>query len=164
MVTKINGTTGVDKVQNGVVTSSAFASGTTLDAYGFHAYRTSTVNVNNATIPWNATKIDTESGFNTSTGIYTIPKTGYWLFHLIITSATSQGAPLFSLNVNGVRVRDMIEGLSFGVNAERHASGIVYCTSGQAARIDVGIASFDVQGNSTGGEFHSSFMGFFIGN
>ena len=164
MVTKINGTTGIDKVQNGVVTSSSLASGVTLDAYGFHAYRTSTVNVNNATIPWNATKIDTESAFNTSTGIYTIPKTGYWLFHLIITSAGAQGAPLFALHVDGVRVRDMIEGLSFSTNTERHASGIVYCTSGQSARIDVGITAFDVQGNSTGGEFQSSFMGFFIGN
>ena len=165
-MTKVNGTTGIDKIQNGVVTldnlsSSANSSLTESKAFRVSLTTSPTVSSGNP-IVWNNVVNDTESAFNTSTGQYTIPTTGYWFFHLVITSASAQGTPYFYIALGGSRWRDLIESLSWTTNTERHASTLLYCTQGQVLTTCVNGTSFTVQGGDEG--YHSNWQGFYLGN
>lgn len=63
----------------------------------FHAFRNATLNVSSLTnIVWDAVIEDTESAYNDSNGIYTIPETGVYLFEISVTTVADQPAEFWA--------------------------------------------------------------------
>jgi len=109
----------------------------------------------------NVTGTNNGNHFNTSTGRFTAPVTGVYIFTVICTSAGSQNATYQFLGVNGTRYRDLFEGDAYITNSERNASTQVRLTANDVVDFRNG-GSFSVQGSGNG-NYYSAFMGVLLG-
>ena len=126
----------------------------------FSAYLTTTASVS-GTVVFNNTTYNNGNHFNTSTGKFTAPVAGVYLFTVIVTSAGTQGATHMFLAVNGSRTRDMFEGNSWITNTEIHASAHLQLAANDVVDFNTG-TTWSVQGNSNN-NYYSSFMGHLLG-
>lgn len=127
----------------------------------FIAYRTSNQTISNNFVSWTHTLVNTGSHFNTSTGKFTAPVSGLYWFNFILSSGSSQSLGYSYLDVNGTRVRDFLEAISFGVNTEFHASCIQPLNAGDIVGVVVAGATFTVEGGNE--QYQSRFEGYLIG-
>ena len=112
-------------------------------------------------VPFNNVTYNIGNHFNTSTGRFTAPVAGIYLFTVICTSGSSQNATYQFLGLNGNRHRDLFEGDSFNTNSERNASAHLNLSANDVVDFRNG-GSFSVQGNGNG-NYYSAFMGVLLG-
>ena len=112
-------------------------------------------------VPFNNTTYNIGNHYSTSTGRFTAPVAGVYLFHVICTSGSSQNATYQYLGKNGSRHRDLFEGDAYVTNSERNASAILSLSANDVIDFRNG-GSFSVQGNGNG-NYYSAFMGVLLG-
>jgi hypothetical protein len=127
---------------------------------GFSAWLTGNVAVNNDKVVWDATQWNYGNGFNTSTGQFTAPKKGRYLFIVRLTSNGVQSFNFGFLSVGGAgaRTRDMFEAntASFSTNGERVSSTILELEQGDIVDFRIN-GTFTPEG--TNENFYSLFQG-----
>jgi len=162
-------TTGLSaQVANVLLLSTAGTGRLTIDAngnttystnYKAHAYRSSTqaINTTTATIAFNATVIDPNSNFNTTTGVYTAPMTGNYLVTADVTAtSTTAGDRTLAVVKNGTAVTgysttgNISPALLATASLALHVSGLIALTANDLLRVDYTTGASDtVQPNTT---------------
>ena len=121
----------------------------------------STTSTGSGIVPFNNTTYNIGNHYSTSTGRFTAPVAGVYLFTVICTSGTSQNATYQFLGLNGNRHRDLFEGDAYVQNSERNASAHLKLSANDVVDFRNG-GSFSVQGSGNG-NYYSAFMGVLLG-
>ena len=104
----------------------------------FHAYNgPSNVNANND-IVFSLERFDIGSAYNTSNGIYTVPKTGYYHFHAVVYRQNSSADSYWGFFINGTqrseaRLKTDVTTSSAGYST-MPSSLYWYCSSGDEVK------------------------------
>ena len=126
----------------------------------FFAYNSTTF-TGTGIVPFNNTAYNIGNHYSTSTGRFTAPVAGVYLFHVICTSGSSQNQTYQFLGLNGNRHRDLFEGDNYVTNSERNASAILFLSANDVVDFRNG-GSFSVQGSGNP-NYYSAFMGVLLG-
>lgn len=125
--------------------------------YKLQAYRSTNQAVNNttATIIFDVASIDTNSNYNTGTGIYTVPVTGTYLIAVTVTTQTSNQPSIQVVNI--VRNGSPVTGASVAQGVSNNnrnqpitTVALVALTAGDSIRVDYTTDKSDtIQANHT---------------
>ena len=105
MPTQINGTTGVDKHQDGSVTQEDLAANVAGNGPAFIAYRSTTpqsITISPVTMVCDVEELDTANAYNTATGVFTAPIAGLYCFTAYAYFASSSYITKLTFIKNGV--------------------------------------------------------------
>ena len=136
MTTTINGDTGVSQCQPNSVSQDDLQSGVAGKGPAFRAKRTSAVTLTSgvsANVVYNSIVDDTDSAYDNSTGEFTAPVAGFYLFTATLSFSGTLTRALLDLVVpDGViRLNDITANLS---ETALSGSMVVYLDAGQKVR------------------------------
>ena len=126
MTVTINGSTGIDKVQDGTIVQADLATGVAGTGPAFSAYQSSgqTPSSNTWTkITFTSEEFDTNANYDTSTSRFTPTVAGYYQISASVQFATANYNVRTSLYKNGAVV---LYGTSSSTGVESFVSGLAY--------------------------------------
>lgn len=156
MTAIVDGTTGVDTVQNGVVTQSKLAANVAANGPAFSVYRNTSQTISTyATVAADAKQYDTANAV--SAGVFTAPVAGYYQFNGgVVVSTTACTAVLrFSKNSGA----EMYYGTYVigNVNAVAH-SALIYLAAGDTVAMQVQFSVSQSVATGVGGNYFQGFL------
>jgi len=136
------------------------------DLPAFYAYINTTSSTTSATIPFNTTVFNNGSHFNTSTGIFTAPIDGYYIFTASLgdNDQNEFSGKIISFYKDDVVFRDIVEGeTGHAAHFETSASTVVYLENGSTFYVRMRSGSVTLNSGADGPAYRCSFSGALIG-